>query len=53
MSVVHFGMQFLEVLFFIGIAGSGIVVLIASVDDLRDLMRKIKPLPPAEKTSES
>jgi hypothetical protein len=53
MSVVHFGMRFLEVLFFIGIAGSAIVVLIASAEDVRDLMRKTKQLPAAEKTSES
>ena len=53
MSVVLFGMRVLEFMFLIGIAGSAIVVLIASVDDLRDLLRKTEPLPPAEKTSTS
>jgi hypothetical protein len=53
MSFVLFSMRLLEVMFFVGIAGSAIVVLIASVDDLRDLLRKIKPLPPGEETSAS
>ena len=53
MSVLLFGMRLLEVVFFVGIAGSALVAVIASADDLRDVLRKTKPLPPAEKTSTS
>ena len=46
-------MRLLEFMFLVGIAGSAIVVLIASADDVRDMLRKTEPLPPAEKTSTS
>ena len=42
MSVVHalaqFAVHLLEVLFFIGLAGSSIVVVISFVEDLRELV---------------
>jgi len=35
-----FGMRLLEVLFFVGIAGSAIVVAIATWEDMQELFRK-------------
>jgi hypothetical protein len=37
MTLVVFAMRFLEVLFFVGIAGSAVVVLISSVEDIGEL----------------
>ncbi|MGA7108159.1 MAG: hypothetical protein WBV28_02265 [Terracidiphilus sp.] len=37
MSVAIFGMRLLEVMFFIGLAGSSIVVLISFVEDAKEL----------------
>jgi cell division protein FtsL len=51
MSVILFGMRLLEVLFFVGIAGSAIVVVIATVEDIRELLTKTKHVHAAEKTS--
>jgi hypothetical protein len=53
MFVVLFGMRLLEVMFFIGIAGSAIVVFISSLGDIREMMTKSGPPPAPEKTSEA
>ena len=50
MSVILFGMRLLEVMFFTGIAGSAVVVVIASVEDARELFSKSHHNPPEEKT---
>jgi hypothetical protein len=50
MSVVLFGMRLLEVMFFVGIAGSAIVVVIASAEDMKELLSKTKHIHPAEET---
>jgi hypothetical protein len=50
MSVILFGMRLLEVMFFLGIAGSAIVVLIASVEDFHELFSKNADAQPAQKT---
>ena len=42
MSIVLFGMRLLEVMFFVGIAGSAIVVAIATAEDMRELFSKTK-----------
>jgi hypothetical protein len=51
MSVILFGMRLLEVLFFIGIAGSAIVVVIATSEDIGELLTKTKHGHAEEKTS--
>jgi hypothetical protein len=51
MSIVIFGMRLLELMFFIGIAGSAIVVFISSIGDIRELSRKSQSTPAAEKTA--
>ena len=53
MLVVLFGMRLLEVMFFVGIAGSAIVVFISSIGDVRELMSKPEPPAAGEKTSEA
>lgn len=40
MPLVLFGMRLLEVLFFAGIAGSAIVVVIATWEDMQELFHK-------------
>ena len=40
MSLVLFGMRLLEVLFFVGIAGSAVVVVIATWEDMKELFHK-------------
>jgi hypothetical protein len=50
MSVILFGMRLLEVLFFFGIAGSAIVVVIATAEDIRELLTKTKHAHPVEET---
>jgi len=50
MSIVLFGMRVLEVMFFVGIAGSAIVVAIATAEDMRELFSKTKHIHPAEET---
>ena len=37
MPVILFGMRLLEVMFFIGLAGSAIVVLLTSFEDMHEL----------------
>lgn len=39
-TILLFGMRVLEVLFFVGIAGSAIVVAIATGEDIGELIRK-------------
>jgi hypothetical protein len=53
MFVILYGMRLLEVMFFVGIAGSAIVVLISSVGDVREMMSKSEPPAAGEKTSEA
>jgi hypothetical protein len=53
MFVVLCGMRFLEVMFFVGIAGSAIVVFISSLGDIREMMSKSEPAVAGEKTSEA
>ena len=53
MSVVLFGMRLLEVMFFVGIAGSAIVVTIATVEDMRELFSKTEHIHPAEETPQA
>jgi hypothetical protein len=43
-------MRLLEVMFFVGIAGSAVVVLITSFEDARELMGDAEEPHPAEKT---
>jgi cell division protein FtsL len=50
MSVILFGMRLLEVLFFFGIAGSAVVVVIATAEDIRELLTKTKHAHPVEET---
>jgi hypothetical protein len=52
MFVALFGMRLLEVIFFIGIVGSALVVLIASFEDMHELFGKSEEAPVAEKTSQ-
>lgn len=40
MPIVLFGMRVLEVLFFVGIIGSSVVVVIATWEDMRELFHK-------------
>jgi len=40
MSLAIFGMRFLEVLFFVGLAGSAVVVLISFLEDGKELFGK-------------
>jgi len=46
-----FVMRLLEVLFFVGIIGSAVVVLITSIEDVRELIDHSEEHHPAEKTS--
>jgi hypothetical protein len=50
MPVILFGMRLLEVMFFVGIVGSAIVVLITSFEDLNELFGKSEELPSPDKT---
>lgn len=43
MAFALLGMHILEVLFFIGIIGSAVVVLITSVEDAQDLLASDEP----------
>jgi hypothetical protein len=53
MPVILFGMRLLEVMFFVGIAGSAIVVMLVSFEDIYELLRKTKPPQAAQKTPEA
>jgi hypothetical protein len=50
MPVILFGMRLLDALFFLGIAGSAIVVAIATSEDIRELLTKTKHVHAEEKT---
>jgi hypothetical protein len=51
MYVVLFGMRLLEVIFFVGIVGSAVVVLITSFEDMHELFGS-EEAPVGEKTSQ-
>ena len=50
MPIVLFGMRLLEVLFFIGIAGSAIVVVMATWEDIQEISHKTEHGHTVEKT---
>jgi cell division protein FtsL len=50
MPVVLFAMRLLEIMFFVGIAGSAIVVAIATAEDMRELFSKTEHIHAEEKT---
>jgi hypothetical protein len=53
MLLALFGMRLLEAMFFVGIAGSAVVVFISSLGDIREMMSKSQPPAAGEKTSEA
>ena len=54
MLLVLFGMRLLEVMFFVGIVGSAVVVLITSFEDMHELFDKSEQAPAtAEKTPDA
>lgn len=53
MFLALFGMRLLEVIFFAGILGSAVVVLITSFEDLHELFGKREEAAAAEKTPEA
>ena len=53
MPFILFGMRLLEVIFFIGLAGSTIVILLTSFEDMHELFSKTKHPQSAEKTPEA
>ena len=50
MPIVLFGMRLLEVLFFVGIAGSAVVVVMATWEDIQEISRKTEHGHTVEKT---
>lgn len=50
MALVIVGMRLLEVLFFVGIVGSAVVVAITSIEDMHELLGKNEQVPAQEKT---
>jgi hypothetical protein len=40
MALAIFGMRVIEAMFFLGIAGSAIVIVISSIEDMRELFGK-------------
>ncbi len=40
LAIAHFGMELLTVLFFVGLAGSAVVVVLSFVEDLNELLGK-------------
>ncbi len=50
MAIAIFGMRLLEVLFFVGIVGSAVVVIITSFEDMHELLGKNEEIPAADKT---
>ena len=53
MFLALFGMRLLEVMFFVGIVGSAVVVLITSFEDMNELFDKSEQAPAAEKTPDA
>ena len=50
MFVVSFAMRLLEVLFFAGIVGSAVVVVLTTIEDMHELAGKSEQLPVGDKT---
>ena len=50
MGFAVFGMRLLEVMFFIGIIGSAVVVVITSIQDAQELFDSSENTPAVEKT---
>ncbi len=38
MAIAIFGMRFLEIVFFVGVAGSSVVVILSFIEDLHELL---------------
>jgi hypothetical protein len=53
MFLALFGMRLLEVVFFLGITGSAVVVLITSFEDMHELFGKSDVDPAGEKTPQA
>jgi hypothetical protein len=53
MPIVLFGMRLLEVLFFVGIAGSAVVVVMATWEDILEISHKTEHGHTVEKTPTS
>jgi hypothetical protein len=53
MFFVLSGMRLLEVIFFVGILGSAVVVLITSFEDMHELFGKSEEIPAGEKTPQA
>jgi len=53
MFVVLLGMRLLEVMFFVGIVGSAVVVLITSFEDMHELFGKTEEATATETTPEA
>lgn len=53
MFLVLFGMRLLEVMFFVGIVGSAVVVLITSFEDMHELFGKSEEAPASGKTPDA
>jgi hypothetical protein len=53
MSIALLGMRLLEIAFFVGIAGSSVVVLITSVEDMHELFGKSEDPAVVEKTPQT
>ncbi|HEX4583171.1 MAG TPA: hypothetical protein VH139_14020 [Acidobacteriaceae bacterium] len=53
MLLVLFGMRLLEVMFFVGIVGSAVVVFITSFEDMHELFGKSEEAAAAEKTPDA
>ena len=51
MFLAVFGMRLLEWMFFVGIAGSTIVILISTLGDIREMRSSKSPESPEEKTA--
>jgi hypothetical protein len=50
MTLLVFGMRFLEVLFFVGIAGSAIVVVISTAEDIGEFFAEDEHAAAVDKT---
>lgn len=50
MALALFGIRLLEVLFFTGIVGSSVVVLITTVQDMQELFESDEHTPAVDKT---
>jgi hypothetical protein len=48
MFLAILAMRLLEIMFFVGLAGSAVVVIISFVEDGKELFGKDEPIPPHE-----